>query len=319
MSYRRRRRRRLSRALLHVLSVIALVVLSGITLQAVVEGAERERFPAPGLLIETGDGQVSHVRVWGADSDGPTIVAEASAGMTSSEWAWVGQALSDEFRVVAVDRPGLGWSRGGGVRDAESAVRALEGVLVELGIEPPYVVVGHSFGGLAARVFADRQRDDVIGLALLDSTHPDGGGRDGFVATYRAAALIAHTGLLQLRPRAATGLEGLPPAEADAAVAVSGWTSHLDATAEEIEAWDASTAQARSAGRFDDFPLLIVRSPLSADHLELQRDLLNLSERSRFVQLQGVSHIGMLTNQPESEILLAELRPWLDEVAQTAN
>jgi pimeloyl-ACP methyl ester carboxylesterase len=216
---------------------------------------------------------------------------------------------------VSVDRPGLGWSAGGGVRDALSAARALEEVLTQLGIQRPYVVVGHSFGGLAARVFADRNRDDVIGLALLDSTHPDGGGGAGFAALYRHAALLGHTGLLQLRPSGTTGLEGLPSQEVEAAVAVSRWTSHLDATAEELEAWDASTRQAREAGTFDELPLLIVRSPASQEHLALQRDMLGLSTQSEFVQLEGVSHIGMLTNRGESEILLAALRPWLDEVA----
>ncbi|HYI22824.1 MAG TPA: alpha/beta hydrolase [Candidatus Limnocylindrales bacterium] len=306
--------RKLVRAALHLLAVATLVVLTGVAIQAAAEAEERGRFPAPGRVVEIGGGQTVHLRTWGDGNHGPTIVAEASAGMFSSEWSWIGQALAADYRVVAADRPGLGWSAGGQhPRDALSAATGLTRALQIEGIDPPYVVIGHSFGGMTARVFADMHRSDVVGIALLDTTHPDGGGGQFYAAEYRRLAWIGHSGLNQLLP-ARSGWESLPAPEVDAAVAVSGWTSHLDATADEMAAWDATMQQVRDTGTFGEIPLLVVRGPGSPRDLELQRSLLGLSSESEFAQLENVSHVGMLINQPESDVLLNVLRPWLDSL-----
>lgn len=318
---RRRRLRRLLRAALHVLAVFALIVMGGIALQGATEANERRLYPAPGLLVDLGDGRQVHMRTWGIGHPGhPTVVLEASAGMFSSEWAWIARDLSRDYRVVAVDRPGLGWSSAPFARrDAGAAARALGDALGQEGIEGPYVVVGHSFGGLAARVFADLRRDELAGLVLIESTHPDGGGGEMFARWYRHAALIGHTGLLQLVARGATGLENLPEEEVAPALAVSGWTSHLDATADEMDAWDVSTAQARDAGRFDEAPLLILTGPADGRFRELQLDLLALSTQSSFVELEGVGHISMLTFEPQSRLVIAELRRFLSRLDQNGS
>ncbi len=306
-------RRRLLRATLHVLAVFALVVMSGITLQGVAEAGERRRFPAPGTLVDLGDGRQMHMRTWGEGAPGrPTIVLEASAGMFSSQWTWVATDLARDYRVVAVDRPALGWSIAPpGRRDVGAAANALSAALGATGVDGPFVVVGHSFGGLIARVFADLHRADLVGLVLADSTHPDGGGGEGFARLFRGAALIGHTGLNQLRSRGTTGLETLPAHEVEPALAVSGWTSHMDATADEMDAWDVSTAQVRQAGSFDDVPLLVLTRPADGRFLELQRDLLSLSSRSSHVELAGVGHISMLTDEAQSRLVIAALRDFL--------
>jgi pimeloyl-ACP methyl ester carboxylesterase len=299
-----------------VLAVFALIVMSGITLQGAAEANGRKLYPAPGSLVDLGDGRLMHMRTWGAGSPGrPTIVLEASAGMFSSEWAWVAADLSRDHRVVAVDRPALGWSIAlPAPRDAGRAADALSEALDLAGVEGPFVVVGHSFGGFTARVFADLRRVDLAGLVLIDSTHPDGGGDALFKSLYRHAALIGHTGINQLRPRGTTGLEGLPADEVEPAIAVSGWTSHLDGTADEMDAWDTSTAQVRAAGSFDEVPVLVLTGPAEGRFLELQRDLLGLSGQSSHVELQGVGHISMLTDQAQSQLVIAELRRFLSRL-----
>ena len=315
----RRRLRRLLRAALHVLALFALIVMGGIALQAVTEANERKLYPAPGQLVDLGDGRQMHMREWGIGRSGrPTIVLEASAGMFSSQWAWVAADLARDYHVVAVDRPGLGWSIAPlARRDAGSAAQALSDALRQNGVEGPYVVVGHSFGGLAARVFADLRRDELAGLVLIESTHPDGGGGEMFARLYRHAALIGHTGLLQLIARGTTGLETLPGEEVAPALAASGWTSHLDATADEMDAWDVSTAQARDAGAFDEVPLLVLTGPADGRFRELQLDLLGLSRQGSFVELAGVGHISMLTVEPQSRLVIAELRRFLSRLDQS--
>jgi len=308
-----RRLQRLARAAIHVLGAMSIVLLAGAFVQALVEADQRNRFQPPGQMVELGDGRAIHLRIWGSQNQDPTLVLIASAGMFSSEWAWLGQDLGQDYRVVAVDRPGMGWSRGGsGPRHALAAAEAISTALQTAGIGPPYVVIGHSWGGVAARVFADLRRDDVIGLVLLDTTNAGRGDGDGYAILYRYSAWLGHTGLYQVAPLPPSELAGLPTGEAERAVAVSRWTSHLDATADELEAWDLSIEQVERAGSFGDLPLLVVRAYGPPEHIADQRDLLRLSSNSTYIELDNLGHTTMLTDQAQSGILISHLRPWLE-------
>jgi pimeloyl-ACP methyl ester carboxylesterase len=312
-----RRRGFLHRLLLagrNVLLLVVLVILIGATLQATGERLERQRYPPPGRLVEVGDGMHIHLRTWGMDNDGPAIIFDASGSYFSSVFAWYGEMLGDRYRVVAYDRPGMGWSVGRQEpRDARTAAAALSAALERAGIGPPYVVAGHSYGGFSARVFAGLHRDDLAGLILLDSSHPDQGGGPYYGILYRLRAWAAHTGLHVLLPLP-NEMASLPPDEAPRAHAVSRWTSHLDATAEELEAFDVSAEQVRQAGSFDDTPLLVVSAAGSANHLALQRDLTRLSSRGELVHLDHVYHVSMLLRQEHATDVVAEIRRFLADV-----
>ena len=302
-------RRRLFRAAAHSVAVMLIVSLSAATVQASAERSSQQAFPAPGQLVDIGDGHLLHLRVWGEASDRPTILLDVSAAQPSSIWAWIARDLGADYRVVAYDRPGMAWSLGVPGRDAASAADALGKALEAAGIGPPYVVVGHSFGGLSARVFAADHRADVRGLVLLDTTYPDPGGGGGFAAIYRSEAWRGHTGLLQLFPPD-NWYTSLPAEESASAYAVTLWTSHLDATAEELEAWDASVAQVLAVGGFGDLPLLVVSVPGPPEHLALQRDLLGLSSISQLAVV-NTSHMAMLMDEAPAADTTREIRLFL--------
>ncbi|MEP7158791.1 MAG: alpha/beta hydrolase [Chloroflexota bacterium] len=305
--------RRLGRAALRVVLVLLAFPLIGVGIQAWAEHSSHEEFPAPGKLVEVGGGQVIHLRTWGDETNGPTIILDVSCCQPSSIWAWVARDLSTSHRVVAYDRPGMAWSLGpSGPRHAESAAGALTAALAAAGIGPPFVVIGHSYGGLSARVFAGMHRDEVRGVVLLDTTHPDGGGGQGFALFSRLYAWKGHSGLLQLSPPP-NDYEQLPTDEAAGAYAASLWTTHLDATAEELEAWDLTTAQARAVGDFGDLPLLVASVPGPPEHLVLQRDLLRLSSNSTFVELNA-SHMGMLMDHDQAAATVTEIKRFLDSL-----
>jgi pimeloyl-ACP methyl ester carboxylesterase len=295
---------RLLRALLHVLAVILLIVLSGATFQACVEQSERTRFPPPGQLVDIGGGRFIHLRQWGETNPGTTVVLDISASMVSSVWAWVGQGLAERgYRVVAYDRPGMAWSHGPPQpRDARHAADGLRAALDATAIPAPYVVVAHSYGGFSARVFTGLNLDRVVGLVLLDTTHPEGDGWPGYGMVYRIQAWIGHTGLFQVIRRP-NPFVSLPAEEIEAAYAVTRWTSHLDTTAEELEAWPASAAQVLEFDRFADLPLLVVAGAGPAARLELQKDLVNVSDNGRFMQVDS-DHVGMLLNEADAEELV---------------
>lgn len=299
------------RAGLHVLAVIAIVLLSGMILQAVVEADQRRRFPAPGQLVDIGNGQLIHIRVWGEDKPGPTILLQTSAAWMLSEWAWIGPDLGRDFRVVATDRPGMGWSVGGSrPRDALAAAQAFGAALDATGIGPPYVLVGHSFGGLATRAFFGLHPDDVLGMVLLDTTAALPGSGGYYSAVFGIHALVGHSGAYQLVPPP-SGVGSLPPDEVERARAVSLWTTHMDTTAEEMAAWDRTVEQALSAGSFGDLPLLVVSAPGAAQHLELQREMATLSTNSRYVHLPTTEHTQMLIVEDQAAVTAQLIREFV--------
>lgn len=206
----------------------------------------------------------------------------------------------------------MAWSAAVTGRDAQNAADALGRALVTAGIGPPYVVVGHSFGGLSARVFAARHPGEVVGLVLLDTTYPILGGGTGYAAIFRQEALRGHTGLLQLFPPD-NWYDSLPAGESAGAYAVTLWTSHRDATADEMDAWDASVAQVQAAGDFGSLPLLVVSVPGPSEHLDLQRDLASLSSDSRFVVLD-TSHMAMLMDETQASATAQEIRRFLSSL-----
>lgn len=265
----------------------------------------------PGELVDIGGGELIHMQRWGKDNPGPVVILDVSAAMPLSEWDWVGPGLADRgFNVVAYDRPGMGWSQGPWApRDAQHAAEALAKALAVAYIQPPYIVVGHSYGGFSAREFAGTHRDDMAALVLLDTTHPDGGGELSFATTFRTRAWWGHGGLFRLEAPVNWFWE-LPMEDQAAANAVSLWTSHLDTSAEELEAWNTSAAQLRALGDLGDLPLLVVSSADSPAHLEQQRDIARLSTAGQVVQL-NVSHMGMLTSHDQALLTMDAMEKFL--------
>ncbi len=104
----------------------------------------------------------------------PTVVLESGLGDTSDPWSKVQPEVAKFSRVVAYDRAGLGRSEAGPKpRTAQQIATELHTALKNAGIAPPFVLVGHSAGGLYIRVFAKMYPDEVAGMVFVDSTPED--------------------------------------------------------------------------------------------------------------------------------------------------
>ena len=104
----------------------------------------------------------------------PTLVLEAGLGRGSDTWRDVQPQLAHVTRTCAYDRAGLGNSAAmPGVHDAADEIKDLQRLLDRAGIAPPYVLVGHSYGGLLVRLFARAHPDQTAGVVLVDAMGRD--------------------------------------------------------------------------------------------------------------------------------------------------
>jgi pimeloyl-ACP methyl ester carboxylesterase len=135
----------------------------------------RERLPPAivdgGRLVDVGG---HRLYVTCAGSGSPTIVLEAEFGGDSGDWRETQRDLARTTRTCAYDRAGLGSSVGRpGVHDASDEIRDLQQLLFSARIPPPYVLAGHSYGGLLTRLYAHAHPRDVAGLVLVDAPGRD--------------------------------------------------------------------------------------------------------------------------------------------------
>ena len=129
----------------------------------------------PGMTVDVGG---HHLYYECVGKGSPTVVLEAGFGGDVTDWMWVQPQLGRGTRTCSYNRAGINSSSPiPGVHDANDEIRDLERLLDRAEIRPPYVVVGHSYGGLLVRLFAARHPDDVAGIVLVDSSHPDQAGR----------------------------------------------------------------------------------------------------------------------------------------------
>lgn len=125
----------------------------------------------PGQLVDIG-GYRLHLNCTGRGT--PTIVLIPGAGDYSFDWALVQPALSKETRTCSYDRAGYAWSDvGPNPRTMRQEAAEVRRLLENAGIGEPVLLVGHSIGGLIARVYAREYPDAVTGIALVDPTSED--------------------------------------------------------------------------------------------------------------------------------------------------
>jgi pimeloyl-ACP methyl ester carboxylesterase len=106
--------------------------------------------------------------------EGPAVVFDAALGGSSISWTYVQPAVAEFARACAYDRAGFGWSDAGPLpRTAGRIADELLVLLRHASVPPPYVLVGHSFGGLVMRIFAGRHPELTAGLVLVDPAHPE--------------------------------------------------------------------------------------------------------------------------------------------------
>jgi pimeloyl-ACP methyl ester carboxylesterase len=125
----------------------------------------------PGRMIDVG-GFKLHLNCAGEGT--PAVVMDAALGGSSISWSLIQPSIARVTRTCSYDRAGFGWSEAGPLpRTAGRIADELRTLLRAADVPPPFLLVGHSFGGLVMRIAAARFREDVAGLVLVDPAHPE--------------------------------------------------------------------------------------------------------------------------------------------------
>lgn len=266
---------------------VQLVLWAGICVQPVVAQriASNVRQSAwLETLVDVG-GRRLYIKCSGVARKGvPIVVMDAGMGNTSDVWSLVQPKVAQFARVCSYDRAGIGKSdRAPQAHTSEDIVNDLHNLLAKAEIHPPYVLVGHSLGGMNARLYASKYPKEIIGMVLVDSTHED--------ETDRMIALLPPETLKKARPE-----------------------DMIVRTAEDID-FNRSIAQVRAANWHRDIPLIVLTrgsatfnpndyavpslAPKFEDiRLELQKELVRRSSRGKQIMAEKSGH-NIHRDQPQ--------------------
>ncbi|GIP23859.1 alpha/beta fold hydrolase [Paenibacillus sp. J22TS3] len=167
MKPRKPRKSRWIKIVLGVLAFMLILVGAGFGYEWYASKKAEADYPPPGKLVDVGGFRL-HILKKGTGS--PTILLEAASGETSQSWRKIPDEIAKFATVVSYDRGGFGWSdKAVTARTGPNIAQEFHTALKREGIQGPYIIVGHSLGGMYARLFAQEYQQEMAGLVLVDA------------------------------------------------------------------------------------------------------------------------------------------------------
>lgn len=317
-------RKGLWRASLVLLTTLLALASIGAVYQTIAEAADRRAFPPPGRLVDVG-GHRLHIQCIGAG--GPTVVLDHMGGGNSAQWGLILPQLAATTRVCTYDRAGFGWSDPvpPGPRDAQTNADDLHTLLVNAGEQSPFLLVGHSYGGRVAKLFAASYPAEVAGLVLVDPGtifgHPtvppeiDAQWREEDQLFIRNGSLLARLGAFRLLYLLSDVDDTGDLAKADhaaftaRALAAQQW----DAIRAEAAGMEQSSAQELALLSLEALPILVLSAEQPAGaaraaHTALNREVASLSSRGEHRIIAGAEHLSFAWEQRYADIVADTVR-----------
>ncbi len=253
----------LGKVLLIVGCVLGIIVLAGVAYQLIGNWNDARQSPEPGRLVDVGG---YRLKLDCLGKGKPTVVLDSGLGDILSEWQAVQGGVAEFTRVCSYDRAGYGDSDAGPMpRTSAQIATELNTLLKNAGEQPPYILVGHSFGGYNVRVFTGKYTQEVSGLVLVDSPQEDeyrtfpaplqkfsAALLQRYRTQARRAPFLVDTGVARLMLRSEGGI-----GKYDYLILSS---KYLKARASELENIRISAEEARLAGGIGDKPLIVLTS-----------------------------------------------------------
>jgi pimeloyl-ACP methyl ester carboxylesterase len=334
---RQNRRSNWALYLLGILIAIAvLLAIAGETYEAIARGRDERNFRRWGELVDVG-GYRLNLNCLGAGT--PTVVLDSALGLPAAEWSLVQPDVAEFTRVCSYDRAGYGWSSLGPFpRTSAQISQELHTLLQNGGVRPPYILVGHSFGGHNVRVYTHEHPNEVAGMILVEAAHEEQLERlpaqfkDSDQQQARSLhhwqpvmPILIHLGverfMLQSQPR-----HGIPSDVLQEIRYLQLSAKSFDSTLGEMDAMPESITEVRASGGLGDRPLLVLTGADAGEDLppqvdreafrkiwitELQPSLAHLSSRGKQVIVPDAGHLIPL-QQPQA--VVAAIKQMVDAV-----
>lgn len=153
-----------------LVGLIVLLIICGMIFESIASHNVTKKFPPSGDFVKV-NGQHLHVKTMGkTKGDGPPVIIEAGTGNWSYDWSIVQKELSKYTQVITYDRAGYGYSDPSDSSfSASNVVNDLHGMIQKEHIQKPFILIGHSTGGIYTRLYADKYPESVAGMVLVDS------------------------------------------------------------------------------------------------------------------------------------------------------
>ncbi len=246
------------RAFYGVTGLITLLLVLGLGYQITATIIDEGNYPPIGDLIDVG-GHRLHAKVVGAGN--VTVVFDSGLGNGLLTWTQIEPEVAKFARVFSYDRAGLGWSETGPKpRTSLQIASELHELLTRGGISDPYVLAGHSYGGINMQVFSSKFPDQIAGMILVDSSHEDQ--LEKIPPPPAAAKFIFQAILLSAPfgvPRLISSGSVLSRTEREMDLAVTMRTRHLYTALDERSAFETSLKEAREFSfSFGEKPLIVL-------------------------------------------------------------
>jgi pimeloyl-ACP methyl ester carboxylesterase len=276
----------------------------GAMYETVITARNQNTYAAPGSFYDV-EGHRLHLHCTGTGS--PTVVLENGLGSTSANWARVAGEVNRTTRVCAYDRAGQGWSDDAdGPQDGRAIAADLHNLLVRADEPGPYLLVGHSAGGVYVMTYAALYPDEVAGMVLLDSMSPyeftDLPGFAGEQSMMRRGLgvlpSLARLGAAQVMPESVWS--SLPEPEASQVQAFASSPRGMRTMRDEQSMYPTVFEQAKALRSLGSTPLVVVTATESIDKhqewTELQERLAALSTNSQH-RVADATHAGLIDDK----------------------
>jgi len=292
--------------------IVALVVLiiAGMIYQAVGARSDMRRFPPPSELVDVG-GYRLHINCTGPQNSGnPTVILETLSGGVSAYWAWIQPEISKVTRVCSYDRAGRGWSEPSRhPLTLQQTVNDLHSLLQKAETPGPYILVGHSIGGVYVRKFTADFPGEAAGVVLVDSAHPEQFVRfpemlaenEAYLRMSAVFPALARIGLFRFYFAVGGEIDfaDLPSRKHDEVAAFWSSPEYFHSQRSEAIASPTIYSDAHLLGSLGDMPLAVISQGFNppSSWSELQNELADLSTNSLHITVTGATHASLAFNR----------------------
>ena len=278
------------RILLLLLAFLLVLAAAGFLYENISEARDRRFNPMAGRLVDV-RGRKMDIDCTGEGT--PTVILDSGLGDSYLSWRKVQPEIAKFTRVCSYDRAGLGYSEPSSQpRTSKVIAEELHALLQAASVSPPYVIVGHSMGGYDVRVYTSRYRNEIVGMVLVDASHPDQESR--FPAElknmegswHREAQFIAST-----MPFGIPRLLGLCDDDAVTRAADCNWHSAREQLAE-MSAFPESAAETAQTGSLSDMPLAVLSHDPDKPSSDLPPDLAKPTNEAWEKMQEELAHLS---------------------------